>query len=258
MPDGYAIANHIPVPRYPLHGVVGFSLFGMLECATLTLVIRPWSYRRSWGRAFVALLLFLPWSLLSLAFTMHMPPVVIFHAFWTLLVSAGLLVTLVITVLTALVDSKRDAIVATDVAVLPPRWKPHFMTVPTFQPGFRISSLDIGALVAGTAGALLLADVDRWQALAVAFVVAHFFLFCNIVRMDRLLELVWAGLFVLLASATLLGGGLVGWTSTFAIALACTAILVAVQARKPSYHGVFRKQINPGLLAWWEWHRRQT
>ena len=69
--------------------------------------------------------------------------------------------------------------------------------------------------------------------------------------MRRSLELPWAGLFVLLAVATQLGG-IPAWIATFTIMLVCTVVLVALQMRDPFYHGAFWEQINPGLPQWWE------
>ncbi len=129
------------------------------------------------------------------------------------------------------------------------------MNVAKFQPGFRISAIDAGVLAIGAAGAWMAASADRWLGFAIAFVVAHFFLFCNVVRMDRSLELPWAGLFTLLAGATLATGA-PGWIPTMGTMLACTAVFVVLQMRKPSYHGIFWQRINPGLREWWELRQR--
>lgn len=123
----------------------------------------------------------------------------------------------------------------------------------TFRPGFRISAIDVGVLVAGGIGSWFTAGIDASLGIAIAFVVAHFFLFCNVVRMGRSLELCWAGLFVLLAAATQLAG-IPGWIATFTIMLVCTVVFVALQMRDPSYHCAFWERINPDLPTWWERH----
>jgi hypothetical protein len=105
------------------------------------------------------------------------------------------------------------------------------MPTPIFAPGFRLSPFDVLALLAGGAAATASATADRWTGLAVAFVVAHFFLFCNILRMSRLLELTWAAAFALAATLTL--------------------VLTIIQVRRPSYHGVAWQRLNPGLPEWW-------
>jgi hypothetical protein len=71
-----------------------------------------------------------------------------------------------------------------------------------FAPGFRLSVVDVFVLVGGTTAAIVLSMYEWWWGFVSAFVLAHFFLFCNVVRMARVLELVWAGVFVVLAGAT--------------------------------------------------------
>jgi len=120
-----------------------------------------------------------------------------------------------------------------------------------FQPGFRLSIRDVAVIILGAAAALYLSSMEFWWGFIVAFVVAHFFLFCNVVRMARPLELTWAATFLALASATLLTEA-PGWPITVAGSLAVTLLVVALQVRKPSYHGFGWQRINPGLRAWWE------
>ena len=119
-----------------------------------------------------------------------------------------------------------------------------------FAPGFRLSLRDVIVILIGIAAAAYLFRIEPWWSFIVAFVVAHFFLFCNVVRMARPLELTWAGVFLALASATLLAE-VPGWPVTAAVSLVVTAVVVALQMRKPSYHGVGWQRINPGLRAWW-------
>ena len=119
-----------------------------------------------------------------------------------------------------------------------------------FQPGFRLSELDVGFLILGVCTAVLLARLDERLGIAVLFVLAHFFLFCNVLRMSRPLELVWAGLFVLLAVSTFYFD-LPSWNYTIAVMLVVTLMLALVQLLQPSYHGVFWRKINPKLEHWW-------
>ncbi len=120
-----------------------------------------------------------------------------------------------------------------------------------FAPGFRLSALDVIILVVGVVTAFALVLVVWWGGFVVGFVVAHFFLFCNVVRMARLLELAWAGVFVALAAATVALDA-PGWPVTATVSLVATVVVVVVQMRKPSYHGLGWQWINPGLPAWWE------
>jgi hypothetical protein len=120
-----------------------------------------------------------------------------------------------------------------------------------FAPGFRLSVVDVFVLVGGTAAATALSIYVWWWGFVPAFVLAHFFLFCNVVRMARPLELVWAGVFVVLAGATIVFET-PGWFVTALASLLVTVVVVVVEMRKPSYHGVGWQRINPGLPAWWE------
>lgn len=122
-----------------------------------------------------------------------------------------------------------------------------------FAPGFRLSARDVVVLIVGAAAAAYLSALEPWWGFMVAFVVGHFFLFCNVVRMARPLELTWAAVFLALASATLLAEA-PGWPATAGASLAATLVVVGLQMRRPSYHGVGWQRINPGLRAWWDAH----
>ena len=120
-----------------------------------------------------------------------------------------------------------------------------------FSPGFRMSLLDGFVLVAGAAVAMFAARIEINLGLAVAFTVGHFFLFCNVVRMERVRELVWTAVFLVLASLTSSLQAL-SWNLTFGICLAVTAVLVVIELRSPMYHGIFWRRINPLLEARWQ------
>ena len=125
------------------------------------------------------------------------------------------------------------------------------MPEPTFQPGFRLSPFDVVVLVAGAVASAYATTVDRWFGAAIAFVVLHFFLFCNVLRMSRPLELTWAAVFVALSTAAL-SLGLLSWPVVFAASAALTAILAAIELRRPSYHGIGWQKLNPRLPEWWQ------
>ena len=114
------------------------------------------------------------------------------------------------------------------------------------NPGFRLSALDV---IGGVASAYAL-TFDRSLGVAIAFVVLHFFLFCNVLRMSRPLELVWAGAFAALAVAAL-SFNVLSWPAVFAASAALTAIVAAIELRRPSYHGVGWQKLNPRLPEWW-------
>ena len=93
--------------------------------------------------------------------------------------------------------------------------------------------------------------IDRWFGIAIAFVVLHFFLFCNVLRMSRPLELIWAGIFAALAVATV-SQNLLSWPVVFAVSSVVTVIVAFIETRRPSYHGVGWQKLNPRLPEWWE------
>ena len=127
-------------------------------------------------------------------------------------------------------------------------------TEANFRPGFRISEVDVGVVILAILVSVLLGRLDDMLGVATLFTVAHFFLFCNMLRMNRPLELIWAALFVLLAGSTLLVG-VPTWSLTLILMLSVTAVFAVIQVLRPSYHGVFWRKLNPNLLRWWEVNR---
>jgi hypothetical protein len=122
-----------------------------------------------------------------------------------------------------------------------------------FSPGFRISKSDMLVLLVGSVAAIVAVGIDLQLGLILVFVVGHFFLFCNVIRMARRLELIWAAVFLSLAGSSIVLNA-PAWWITFSASLACTAVLVLVQMRQPSYHGVLWQRINPNLRRWWQLH----
>jgi hypothetical protein len=120
-----------------------------------------------------------------------------------------------------------------------------------FQPGFRLSEMDVGIIMLGVCVSVLLARLDERLGMMVLFVLAHFFLFSNVLRMSRPLELIWAGLFVLLAGSTFYLG-FPQWNTTLVGMLVVTVILAIIQFLLPSYHGVLWRKNNPNLKQWWD------
>jgi hypothetical protein len=120
-----------------------------------------------------------------------------------------------------------------------------------FAPGFRMSISDAAILVMGFGAAIVLALVVWWWGFLVAFVLGHFFLVCNVFRMSRPLELVWSGAFILVAAPTIVNDS-PGWPMTAWLSFAVTLVVVIVEMRKPSYHGVAWRRINPALPEWWK------
>ena len=118
-----------------------------------------------------------------------------------------------------------------------------------FSPGFRLSAFDCVVLIVGAALAALVSTIHLAIGSAVAFVVLHFFLFCNILRMSRKLELIWTALFIILAAGAF--SQLISWALVFGLSLVGSAFLAIIEMRSISYHGVGWRRINPNLPAWW-------
>jgi hypothetical protein len=127
------------------------------------------------------------------------------------------------------------------------------MPNPTFAPGFRLSARDVGVLVIGSVASVAVVRLDAWPGIAIAFVVAHFFLFCNILRLSRPLELTWAAVFSGLAIATT-SFTLISWPAVLACSSGLTLALALIAIRRPSYHGLGWQTLNPGLRQWWSVH----
>lgn len=120
-----------------------------------------------------------------------------------------------------------------------------------FAPGFRLSELDVGFMLVVFGSSPLLARLFDQLGLAALFAVVHFFLFCNVLRANRSLELLWAGAFIgLWASAYFRGSP--SWLHVYALAFAVTVAVAVVQLLLPSYHGAFWATFNPRLPQWWE------
>ena len=125
------------------------------------------------------------------------------------------------------------------------------MVTPPFKPGFRIDTKDALVLVVGGIASVLAAQVEWWMGMVIGFAVGHFFLFCNVFRVARPLELAWTAVFVVMAGTTI-ALGTPGWAVTTGCTLAATILVIVMQLRKPSYHGVAWRRINPELPKWWE------
>lgn len=125
------------------------------------------------------------------------------------------------------------------------------MDDPNFKPGFQFSWLDVFVLVVGLAGSIAAGWQAWWAGTVVAFVVIHFFLFCNVFRIPQAMELVWSVFFVLLAGMTILVN-FPSWIATFTVSLSLSSLLVWRTIRRDDYHGICWKRWNPGLREKWE------
>ena len=112
--------------------------------------------------------------------------------------------------------------------------------------GARCSPTDIAVLILAGGSALALARVQPDLALLIGFVTAHFFLFCNLIRLDRRSELIWAGVWVLNVAVWSLSGEL-RWGYVFLSQTPLTLFLTVAALRRPTYHGLGARRLNPHL-----------
>lgn len=64
----------------------------LIEVVVLYLILRPPSYRNSFARPLTALLLFLPWTLVSMMVSMHAGSAVFLHWMWLFMLDCALVV----------------------------------------------------------------------------------------------------------------------------------------------------------------------
>jgi hypothetical protein len=78
-------------------GALGTGLlYTTVELAVIYLLLRPWSYERSWKRAAGALLLFTPWTGLHAMMLVHAGAIWSLHTMWLLVVWLGLAALLLV------------------------------------------------------------------------------------------------------------------------------------------------------------------
>lgn len=124
------------------------------------------------------------------------------------------------------------------------------MKDPDFKPGFRLAAFDIAVLVAGGALGLGAWSTQPLFSGIIAFSVGHFFLFCNVFRIRRSYELIWAAVFVFLCLINRWIGQ-PGWPAIFGVSAVLSGSLIARSTRLIDYHGILWKRFNPGLEDWW-------
>lgn len=128
------------------------------------------------------------------------------------------------------------------------------MTDKDFSPGFRLSKLDVFIVFAGIIGSYALYSLAPPMSYIMLFIVVHFFIFCNVLRMSRKPELIWASAFVLMCAFSL-RTELISLQWVFVLSLALTLLLIGLELKKGSYHGVFWRRFNPKLENWFRENR---
>jgi hypothetical protein len=115
------------------------------------------------------------------------------------------------------------------------------------RPGFRMSGFDAAILIAAsilTAVLLVRLEPGSWpgrdEVLLIPVVVVHFFLFCNVFRVWRPYELIWAGVFVVNVAGWWAWDAMTIWR-VLAVQLPVTALVIWLQVRSPHYRGVYAR-----------------
>jgi hypothetical protein len=79
------------------------------EIPVAAALLRPWNYRRSWGRALTAATLLAPWLLLRAGVGMHAGPATHAHTLWLALFWIGLVSTALVSGIAAVRARRRSA-----------------------------------------------------------------------------------------------------------------------------------------------------
>ena len=126
-----------------------------------------------------------------------------------------------------------------------------------FKPGFRINLRDIIFIILG----LILAYYCHYSFMDLTIIIlssiCHFFMFCNVFRISRIPELIWASLFILLSYLTI-NTDLLKWTVSIPTAFLIAGILIFLETNKESYHGILWRKFNPNLQKWWNQNNENT
>jgi len=107
-------------------------------------------------------------------------------------------------------------------------------------PGFRFSPEDAGVLVIGVVATAVWWKFQPALAPALPIVLGHFFLFCNVFRISRQSELIWAGVFLgnAIFWAVRSEGFVVNWLAVLLTQTPVTLVLILFEMFRPGYHGV--------------------
>ena len=119
-----------------------------------------------------------------------------------------------------------------------------------FKPGFRLSIMEFMFFVIMAAATWALMGVNGYCAWMAMFSAVMFFHFCNIFRIRRLPELVWATCYVV--------AGIVGYMMELSVWVVIGGLyalglgIIAHEFKRPDYHGILWRSINPKLPEWFE------
>jgi len=112
--------------------------------------------------------------------------------------------------------------------------------------GLRLSALDVVVLIASVILGVGLYKITFGYSVFILFVVLHFFLFCNVFRIRRMPELIWAGTFLANCAIWVVFNRL-NIIGICVSQIVVTIGVIANELRLPSYHGIFSRKINPRI-----------
>ena len=107
------------------------------------------------------------------------------------------------------------------------------------KPGFRLSVVDVIFLIISGIATYILYPYLLSFIWIIPLVVGHFFLFCNVFRVRRNLELLWATVFCANIIAHFYTH--FSWKTVLAVQIPTTIIIVIAQIRDKNYRGIFYK-----------------
>ena len=111
--------------------------------------------------------------------------------------------------------------------------------------GFRLSVADGLILVAGGLASWPTYRTLGEHALMLPLVLGHFFLFCNVFRIRRNYEYIWAAVWVVNYCAWLFSGSFTWW-GVLAVQSPLTVLLIVLEIRSPEYHGILWRRLRRG------------
>jgi hypothetical protein len=117
--------------------------------------------------------------------------------------------------------------------------------------GFRFSATDAAVILVLAVSACALARLGNELWLLLVIVAGHFFLFCNVFRVRRKFELVWAASFIF-NTGLWLWFDEVTWLRIFLCQLPLTLVVVGAEIKSAHYHGVFASRLNRKLNGYLE------
>ncbi len=104
--------------------------------------------------------------------------------------------------------------------------------------GLRFSATDAVVLALGAVATWWLHSRVGTYAWLIAVALGHFFLFCNVFRIRRSYELIWAGIFAINFAAWLASGSF-GWLGVLAVQAPVTIAVIVAEIRSDRYHGIW-------------------